>query len=51
MPARGFLADDPVRIYLREMGAVPLLTRKGEVEIAKKIDKGREKTLKVLLRS
>jgi RNA polymerase primary sigma factor len=30
--------DDPVRIYLREMGAVPLLNREGEVDIAKRIE-------------
>ena len=34
--------DDPVRMYLREMGMVPLLTREGEVTIAKKIEKGRK---------
>lgn len=32
--------DDPVRMYLKEMGIVPLLTREGEVEIAKKIEEG-----------
>ena len=32
--------DDPVRMYLREMGRVPLLDRQGEVEIAKRIEKG-----------
>jgi RNA polymerase primary sigma factor len=31
-------SQDPVRIYLREMGSVPLLTREGEVVIAKRID-------------
>ena len=31
--------NDPVRMYLREMGTVPLLTREGEVEIAKRIDR------------
>jgi len=40
--------DDPVKIYLREMGAVPLLTREGEVEIAKKIDEGKEKISRVI---
>ena len=33
-------ANDPVRLYLREMGSVSLLTREGEVEIAKRIEKG-----------
>lgn len=33
--------NDPVRIYLRGMGAVPLLTREGEVDIAKRIERGR----------
>jgi RNA polymerase primary sigma factor len=32
--------NDPVRLYLREMGTVPLLTREGEVEIAKRIERG-----------
>ena len=32
--------NDPVRIYLREMGALPLLTREGEVDIAKRIECG-----------
>src|SRR3954469_21770051 len=32
--------NDPVRMYLREMGTVPLLTRDGEVEIAKRIERG-----------
>src|SRR5262252_4314413 len=40
--------NDPVRIYLRQMGAVPLLTREGEVEIAKRIERGRLRTLKAL---
>ena len=33
--------DDPVRMYLREMGTVPLLTREGEVEIARRIERGK----------
>ena len=37
--------------YLREMGAVPLLTRKGEVDIAKRIERGQLRTLKALSRS
>src|SRR5919199_5855067 len=32
--------NDPVRLYLREMGVVPLLTREGEVSIAKRIERG-----------
>ena len=43
--------NDPVRMYLREMGTVPLLTREGEVVIAKRIEKGRKTVLKVLSRS
>jgi RNA polymerase primary sigma factor len=43
--------DDPVRIYLREMGAVPLLTREGEVDIAKRIECGQLQVLKALSRS
>ncbi|MGD1082566.1 MAG: RNA polymerase sigma factor RpoD [Candidatus Sulfotelmatobacter sp.] len=42
---------DPVRIYLREMGAVPLLTREGEVDIAKRIERGQLQVLKALSRS
>ncbi|MBO0694823.1 MAG: RNA polymerase sigma factor RpoD [Verrucomicrobia bacterium] len=44
-------ANDPVRMYLREMGTVPLLTRTGEVEIAKRIERGQLTVLKVLSRS
>ncbi len=40
--------DDPVRMYLREMGTVPLLTREGEVVIAKKIERGRKIMEKVI---
>ncbi len=43
--------DDPVRIYLREMGAVPLLNREGEVDIAKRIECGQLQVLKALSRS
>ena len=43
--------NDPVRIYLREMGTVPLLTRQGEVEIAKRIEKGQKSVIKALSRS
>src|SRR5216684_2900599 len=43
--------SDPVRIYLREMGVVPLLTREGEVDIAKRIERGQLRVLKALSRS
>ena len=43
--------NDPVRMYLREMGTVPLLTREGEVEIAKRIEKGQKTVEKALSRS
>jgi RNA polymerase primary sigma factor len=43
--------NDPVRIYLREMGTVPLLTREGEVAIAKRIERGQMLVLKTISRS
>jgi len=43
--------NDPVRMYLREMGTVPLLSREGEVEIAKRIEHGQRVVLKALSRS
>ena len=43
--------NDPVRMYLREMGTVPLLTREGEVEIAKRIENGQKTVQKALSRS
>jgi len=43
--------NDPVRIYLREMGLVPLLTREGEVALAKRIERGRLLVLKTITRS
>ena len=43
--------NDAVRIYLREMGTVPLLTREGEVDIAKRIERGQLRVLKALSRS
>jgi RNA polymerase primary sigma factor len=44
-------SNDPVRLYLREMGVVPLLTREGEVSIAKRIERGQIKTHKAISRS
>lgn len=43
--------NDPVRIYLREMGLVPLLTREGEVALAKRIERGQLIVLKTITRS
>jgi RNA polymerase primary sigma factor len=43
--------NDPVRMYLREMGTVPLLTREGEVEIAKRIERGQMRVMKAISRS
>jgi RNA polymerase primary sigma factor len=43
--------NDPVRMYLREMGTVPLLTREGEVEIAKRIERGKKIVMKVICRT
>jgi RNA polymerase primary sigma factor len=42
--------NDPVRMYLREMGTVPLLTREGEVEIAKRIERGKLLVIKSISR-
>jgi RNA polymerase primary sigma factor len=43
--------DDPVRMYLREMGRVPLLTRQGEVNLAKRMEEGRLSVIRSTLRS
>ena len=50
-PGASEAANDPVRAYLREMGASPLLTREGEVDIAKRIERGQLSTLRALSRS
>ena len=47
----GEKVNDPVRMYLREMGTVPLLTRDGEVEIARRIERGQATVLKSLFRA
>ena len=44
-------SNDPVRMYLRKMGSVSLLTREGEVEIAKRIEEGENKVFEVILDS
>ncbi len=43
--------NDPVRTYLREMGTVPLLSREGETEIARRIERGQNTVMKALSRS
>ncbi len=43
--------DDPVRVYLREMGSVPLLTREGEVTLARKMERGKIRMQKAISRS
>src|SRR5262249_2154590 len=47
----GDKVNDPVRMYLREMGTVPLLTREGEVEIARRIERGQNTVLKSISRT
>ncbi|MCX7760722.1 MAG: RNA polymerase sigma factor RpoD [Hydrogenothermaceae bacterium] len=44
-------ADDPVKLYLREMGKIPLLTRDEEIRYAKEIERGRKKVFRGLLRT
>ena len=44
-------SNDSVRVYLREMGMVPLLTREGEIELAKRIERGESAVRKALSRS
>jgi RNA polymerase primary sigma factor len=45
----GTKSNDPVRLYLRKMGSVSLLTREGEVEIAKRIEEGEKEVMRALL--
>ncbi|MDZ4224617.1 MAG: RNA polymerase sigma factor region1.1 domain-containing protein, partial [bacterium] len=49
--AAGLRSTDPVRMYLRKMGQVALLTREGEVEIAKRIEEGENRVLNIILSS
>ncbi len=44
-----FSTDDPVRLYLKEMGNIPLLNREDEVNVAKEIKKGQRKVIKAIL--
>ncbi len=50
-PDESLYTDDPVRVYLREMGAVPLLTREGEVDLARRMERGEMQALRALSRS
>ena len=43
--------DDPVRVYLREMGSVPLLTRQGEVDLARRMERGKTQMFRAVSRS
>jgi len=49
--SQGEKTSDPVRVYLREMGVVPLLTRESEVVIAKRLERGNTRVLKTVSRS
>ena len=50
-PEEALYTDDPVRVYLREMGAVPLLTRQGEVSLAQRMERGTFQVERALARS
>ncbi|MCW5977537.1 MAG: RNA polymerase sigma factor RpoD [Bryobacteraceae bacterium] len=50
-PEESIYTDDPVRVYLREMGAVPLLTRQGEVSLARRMEQGKLRMQKAVSRS
>jgi RNA polymerase primary sigma factor len=50
-PGASDKTSDPVRIYLREMSIVPLLSREGEISIAKRVERGRTRVLKTISRS
>ncbi len=47
----GGKSTDPVRLYLRKMGSIALLTREGEVEIAKRIEQGEDEVLRIILKT
>jgi len=47
-PAFADMEYDPIKIYLKEMSSVPLLTKEGEVEIAKRIEEGRRKVAEII---
>src|ERR1700735_323370 len=49
--AESVYTDDPVRVYLREMGSVRLLDRQGEIDLARRIERGKLRMKKALSRS
>src|SRR5574337_49520 len=51
VPSTGGRTDDPVRMYLREMGKTPLLTREGEIQIAKRIEEGHKEVAEAVCRA
>ena len=50
-PEESIYTDDPVRVYLREMGSVPLLTRQGEVDLARRMERGKIQMRRAISRS
>ena len=50
-PEETLYTDDPVRVYLREMGSVPLLTRQGEVDLARRMERGKMQMFRAISRS
>ncbi|MEN8264278.1 MAG: RNA polymerase sigma factor RpoD [Nitrospirota bacterium] len=48
VPAINYTPDNPIRMYLRDMESLPLLTKQGEVEIAKKMESGKEKISRII---
>lgn len=50
-PGMHFASDDPIRMYLREMERLPLLTKEGEVQTARMIEDGQNRILRIVLRS
>jgi RNA polymerase primary sigma factor len=50
-PSMNYTSDDPVKMYLRDMELLPLLTKQGEVEIAIKIETGKENITKVIFQA
>src|SRR5580658_11159890 len=51
LPQEPVHTDDPVRVYLREMGSVRLLDRRGEIELARRMERGKLRMRKALSRS